>query len=106
MRCLLTKLPSPQILDSDFWVCDTCRHCGIAQDGTRLNKDEGVSASTSELLEGTTPGAPTENGTIPNGTPNGSAYVFYSYSEFNRIFKRFVEQYTSYTCRRDTRNET
>ena len=74
VRCLLAKLPSPRILNNDFWVCDTCRHCGIAPDGRRLNKDEDVS-STSEVLEGTAPGAPTEN-----GTPNGSAYVFYSYS--------------------------
>jgi hypothetical protein len=100
------RVTSPRILNNDFRVCGMCRQCGIAPDGTRLNNDEGVSASTSGLVEGTAPEAPTKNDAIPIGTPNGSAYVFYSYSEFKRIFTRFVEQYTSYTGRCDTRNET
>ena len=50
-------------------------HCRIAADGTRVLTHEGsASASSAETMDAKAD-AHDENGTIPNGTPDGSTYV-------------------------------
>jgi hypothetical protein len=66
-----------------FSYLGLCRHCAIAPDGTRVQKDEVTSP-----VEGLTP---TEDGAIPNGAPNGSACVFHPYSKYDLILNYFYE---------------